>query len=119
MIKVHLIEGEKGSGKSKWIHKKKEELINSGWKITESRNSTDWNTAIFVLERESQVIVLNSGSDMQSIIENFRVFLSGCKNVTEVYTSIRPREKNPKLHKWLKDALEVLGSTEEETIYLR
>ncbi len=118
MIKVHLIEGEKGSGKSQWIHNKKEKLVNSGWEITKSRNSTDWNTAIFVLERESQVIVLNSGSDMQSIIKNFRGFLSECKDVTEVYTAIRPREKNPKLHKWMKDALKVLGGTEEVTINL-
>lgn len=119
MIKVHFIEGEKDSGKSQWIHNKKEELINSGWVIIDSKNSTDWDTAIIVLEKESQVIVINSGSDAQSIIENFREVLSKYKDVVaEVYTAIRPQEKNPKLHKWMKDALEVLGSTEEVTIYL-
>lgn len=117
MKKVYLIEGEKGSGKSKWIHNKKEELINSGWELIKSQNLTDWNTAIFVLKRESQVVVLNSGSDMKSIIESFRDFLSGCKDVAEVYTAIRPRKKNPRLHKWMKDALDVLGSTEEVTLY--
>lgn len=124
MKKVYLIEGEKGSGKSKWIHDKKDELISSGWELIKPHNSpdrdtdaSDWNTAIFVLKRESQIAVLNSGSDTKLIIEKFRDFLSGYTNVSEVYTAIRPRKKNPRLHKWMKDALNVLGTTEEITVY--
>lgn len=117
MKKVYLIEGEKGSGKSKWIHAKNEQLINSGWEPVKSENATVWDTAIFVLKRESQIIVLNSGSDTKFIIENFGGFLLECENVSEVYTAIRPQKKNPRLHKWMKDALKVLGSTDEITCH--
>lgn len=119
MKKVYLIEGEKGSGKSKWIHdKKKDELISSGWELIKSHNPTDWDTAIFVLKRKSQIAVLNSGSDTKLIIEKFRDFISGYTDVSEVYTAIRPRKKNPRLHKWMKEALDVLGTTEEIKVYL-
>ena len=117
MKRVYLIEGKKGSGKSKWIHDKKEVLINSGWKLINSHNPTDWNTAIFVLKQEAQIAVLNSGSDKKFIIEKFRDFLSGYTDVSEVYTAIRPRKNNPRLHKWMRDALDVLGITEEITVY--
>lgn len=117
MKKVYLIEGEKGSGKSGWIHDKRKQLRNSGWELVKSENPTDWNTAIFVFKRELKIVVLNSGSDTKYIIENFGRFLLECKDVSEVYTAIRPQKKNPRLHKWMKDALKVLGSTEEITCH--
>jgi hypothetical protein len=113
MKKVYLIEGEKGSGKSEWIHNKNKQLIESGWEPVKSENATVRDIAIFVLKRESQIVVLNSGSDTKEIIKNFSRFLLDCEDVSEVYTAIRPQEKNPRLHKWMKDALKVLGSTKE------
>lgn len=117
MKKVYLIEGEKGSGKSKWIHDKREQLMKSGWEREKFENEGVWDTAIFVLKRESQIVVLNSGSDTKEIIENFSRFILGYENISEVYTAIRPQKKNPRLHKWMKDALKVLGSTKEITCY--
>lgn len=117
MKKVYLIEGEKGSGKSQWIHNKKDQLKESGWELVKFENEDVWDTAIFVFKRESQIVVLNSGSDTKKIIKNFSRFLLECESVSEVYTAIRPRKKNPRLHKWMKDALKVLGSTDEITCH--
>ena len=97
MKKVYLIEGEKGSGKSGWIHDKRKQLRNSGWELVKSENPTDWNTAIFVFKRELKIVVLNSGSDTKYIIENFGRFLLECKDVSEVYTAIRPQKKEPSI----------------------
>lgn len=118
MTDVFLIEGVKGSGKSKRIHSLKEDYIKAGYKLTDSENEEDWNTAIFVLEKEGQKIVLNSGSDMKSIIAIFGIFLSNHKDATEVYTAIRPQQNNPRLHKWMKDALSILHIKSEKVYHL-
>ncbi|WP_373735086.1 hypothetical protein [Bacteroides heparinolyticus] len=118
MTEVYLIEGIKGSGKSKRIHTLKEKYIKAGYKLTDSKNEKDWNTAMFVLEKEGQKIILNSGSDMKSIIVGFETFLSSHKDATEVYTAIRPQQNNPRLNKWMKDALSILNIKSEKVYYL-
>lgn len=102
MRNITLVIGKKRAGKSKWIFNKKDEMLSAGWKKIDAFNEKDHNTAIFVLKSSiGEVAVLNSGSDMRSIIKNFGTFLSQHKEALHIFTAIRPKNINPRLHSWM------------------
>jgi|GEM_PF-755896 hypothetical protein len=122
--KVYWIEGIKDAGKSEWILRKKDELISEaeGWEqvYPDINGMYDRNTVKFILERDDQRIILNSGSDTHAIINAFKDFLEMQEEITEVYTAIRPCETNQRLHMWMKKALnDTLSIESEESIIIK
>ena len=108
MRQITLIQGEKGSGKSKFIHEKLKE-IESEVEVIETVNKGDWNT---------DIIILNSGSDMKCIISAFGAVLSKYPTVASIFTAIRPYNNNPKLHTWMKSELHITEQDKVTTIDL-
>lgn len=108
MRTIYLIEGSKGAGKSKFIYEKYRELMSRCSKM-DSKNQDDWNTRMYVLQddRTSETIILNSGSDMRCIINDFSDLLGKYPQADIIYTAIRPYENNPLLHNWMKEALHI------------
>lgn len=113
MKRVTLIQGEKGSGKSKFIHEKLKE-IESEIKVIETVNEGDWNTEIYIVRNKNsnEIIILNSGSDMRCIISSFGAVLSKYPTVSSIFTAIRPYNKNPKLHTWMMSELHITEQDE-------
>lgn len=108
MRQITLIQGEKGSGKSKFIHEKLKE-IESEVEVIETVNKGDWNTEIYIVRNKNSndIIILNSGSDMKCIISAFGAVLSKYPTVASIFTAIRPYNNNPKLHTWMKSELHI------------
>ena len=103
---ITLVIGKKGAGKSKWILEKKDQMLSEGWEKIDAINESDRNTAIFVLKSPiGEVAILNSGSDMHSIIKDFGAFLSRHTEVSQIFTAIRPQKVNPRLYLWMKREL--------------
>ena len=109
MRQITLIQGEKGSGKSKFIHEKLKE-IESEVEVIETVNKGDWNTEIYIVRNKNSndIIILNSGSDMKCIISA----------VASIFTAIRPYNNNPKLHTWMKSELHITEQDKVTTIDL-
>ena len=102
MRNITLIIGKKWAGKSKWILEKKDEMLSEGWRQIDSVNEKDRNTAIFALKSPTdEVAVLNSGSDQKKIIKKFGTFLAQHKETSRIFTAIRPKNINPRLHSWM------------------
>lgn len=71
MRKIILIQGCKNAGKSNYINEKFNEL-KTNHTIIDIINKNDWNTVIYILENNSnEIIILNSGSDSHEIINGF------------------------------------------------
>ncbi|WP_175629660.1 hypothetical protein [Bacteroides acidifaciens] len=119
MRRITLVQGEKDSGKSKFIHKKFKE-IESEVEVIEIVNEGDWNTEIYIVrnKKSNDIIILNSGSDMRCIISSFGAVLSKYPTVSSIFTAIRPYNKNPKLHIWMKLELNITEQDEVTTIDL-
>lgn len=119
MRRITLIQGKKGSGKSKFIHEKFKE-IESEVEIIETVNEGDWNTEIYVVrdKNSNDIIILNSGSDMRCIISSFGIVLRKYLTVSSIFTAIRPYNENPKLHTWMKSELHITEQDEVITIDL-
>ena len=124
MTKIILAEGVKGSGKSTYIDNKYKELLNSCTEI-EVIDRDDWNTVIYVVEENisKDIIVLNSGSDMKTIIDKFGKLLLKYPQASIIYTAIRPFDTNSHLHCRMKSVLNIqptnevtLLPTEEESL---
>lgn len=119
MRKITLIIGKKGAGKSKWIFDKKDKMLSDGWEQIDDENKEDYNTAIFALKSPiGEVAVLNSGSDMHSIIQGFGAFLARHKEATQIFTAIRPQSVNPRLHDWMIEELNIQDDDIVERIEL-
>lgn len=111
--KIVLVMGVKGTGKSTYIIQKYEELKSScdliGTYNSNAGDPDNMNTIIYILKDKctNEIIILNSGSDEQRHINYFRDVLAKYPKISTVYTAIRPEEENPKLHKWMKEALSI------------
>lgn len=117
MRKIILIQGCKNTGKSNYIHKKFNELkINHT--IINIINKDDWNTAIYILENNSnEIIILNSGSDSHEIINGFEEIINKYP-AHIIYTAIRPKSENPRLYKWMINTLNITKEDNVEVIDL-
>lgn len=111
MKKIQLIIGTKGSGKSSRIEQEYKRLA-PFYKEIDVINPSDFNTIIHVLENQvtKELIILNSGSDMKCIIENFGDIMKKYHNASEVYTAIRPIGSNRNLHIWMMRALNIASN---------
>lgn len=96
---IVLVIGDKDTGKTSLILKKSEELKIS-CEVLEIINSENRDTIIYVLKdkRSNEIIILNSGSDEYKIINEFEKVLAKYPQVGTIYTAIRPKEVNPRLH---------------------
>lgn len=119
MRNIYLIEGAKNAGKSNYIHEKHKELLSRCAEI-ETINGDDWNTVIYILkdEQTNEIIILNSGSDTKGIIRNFGQILKRYPSAATVYTAIRPYGINPRLHKWMKDVLDITAADNVQIVNL-
>ena len=119
MRQITLVQGEKGPGKSKFIHEKLKETESEA-EVIETVNKGDWNTGIYIVRNKNSngIIILDSGSDMKCIISAFGAVLSKYPTVASIFTAIRPYNNNPKLHTWMKSELHITEQDKVTTIDL-
>lgn len=117
MRKIILIQGCKNAGKSNYINEKFNEL-KTNHTIIDIINKNDWNAVIYILENNSnEIIILNSGSDSHEIINGFGEIINKYP-AHIIYTAIRPKSENSRLYKWMIDALNITTEDNVEVIDL-
>lgn len=106
MRDIFEVEGIKGAGKSRYIDNMYKTLI-PACKELETVNAGNFDTVIYVLENKNtgDITILNSGSDEIKNIKKFEKIVLKYQSAKTIYTAIRPKNVNPRLHQRMIKAL--------------